>query len=184
VLFEIYTGRHFFAGLSADEVELHHRSIETGECPVKSAHACDHKVNLPDTPASFVAVLEKAIARDRNARYRTAAEMLADLQACAAAETVQAVEAARVTAESVGALEASPTDFRRGGELEQEAKAAQQAGDHGKASELFRSALQAFGAARGGGRRAQSATSGGRGQDGDANRRAGGDGARHRRTRP
>ena len=147
VLFEIYTGRHFFAGLSADEVELHHRSIETGECPVKTPHACDHKVVLPDTPGSFVAVLEKAIARDRNARYRTAAEMLADLQACAAAETVQAVEAARVAAESVGALEASPTDFRRGGELEQEAKAAQQAGDHGKASELFRSALQAFGAA-------------------------------------
>ncbi len=147
VLYEIYTGRHFFAGLSADEVELHHRSIDGGECPVKNTHACDHKVVLPGTPESFIHVLERAIARDRNERYKTAAEMLADLQACAAAESVQAVESARLAAEAVGALDIAPTDFRRGGELEQEARAAQEQGDHGKAGELFRNALQAFGAA-------------------------------------
>jgi hypothetical protein len=147
VLYEIYTGRHFFAGLSADEVELHHRSIDGGECPVKTPHACDHKVVLPDTPASFLHVLERAIARDRNERYKTAAEMLADLQACAATEAVQAVESARVAAEAAGALDAAETDFRRGGELEQQAKAAQERGDHGKAGELYRNALQAFGAA-------------------------------------
>lgn len=147
VLYEIYTGRHFFAGLSADEVELHHRSLDNGECPVKSPHACDHKAVLPDTPDPFVRVLDKAIARDRNERYKTAADMLADLQACAASESVQACAAARVAAEAAGALDAAATDFRRGGELEQQAKAAQQDGEHGKAGDLFRSAIQAFGAA-------------------------------------
>ncbi len=159
VLFEIYTGRHFFAGLSADEVELHHRSVETGACPVQRPHACDHKVALPDTPASFLHVIEKAIARDRSERYRTAAEMLADLQACAASESVEAVATARQAAEAAGALEAAPTDFRRGGELEQQAKAAQEQGDHAKAGELYRNALQAFGvaSAHAGERRAQRA---------------------------
>jgi Protein kinase domain len=159
VLYEIYTGRHFFTGLSADEVELHHRSIESGECPVKSPHACDHKVTLPDTPAAFVRIVEKAIARDRNERYRTAAHLLADLQACAAAESVQACESARLAAEAAGAPEASPTDFRRGGELEQEARAAEEKGDHGKAGDLFRNAMLAFRAAEAkvGERRAQQA---------------------------
>src|SRR6185436_17114789 len=122
-------------------------SIDSGECPVKSAHACDHRVTLPGTPDAFIHVLERAIARDRNERYKTAAEMLADLQACAAAESVQAVESARLEAEAAGALDAAATDFRRGGELEQEARVAQEHGDHGKAGELFRGALQAFGAA-------------------------------------
>ncbi|MCC6763876.1 MAG: protein kinase [Deltaproteobacteria bacterium] len=148
VLYEIYTGRHFFAGLSAEEVEQHHRSIESGACPVTRAHACDHKItNLPDTPPAVIRVLEKAIARDRHERYKTAAELLADLQACAAVESVQAVVTAREAAEAAGALDASPTDFRRGGELEQEAKAAQERGDHAKAGELYRNALQAYGVA-------------------------------------
>ncbi len=159
VLFEIYTGRHFFAGLSADEVELHHRSLEGGACPVRTVHACDHKVILPDTPDEFVRALDKAIARDRNQRYRTAAEMLADLQTCAAAESVQACETARAAAESAGALDAAATDFQRGGALEEEAKALRQQGDHAKAGELFRSAAEAFGsaAAQAGARRAQRA---------------------------
>ena len=159
VLFEIYTGRHFFAGLSADEVELHHRSLEGGECPVKTPHACDHKAVLPGTPEAFLKIIDKAIARDRNERYKTAAEMLADLQACAAAESVEACAAARSAAEAAGALDASPTDFRRGDDLAEQAKAAQQQGDHAKAGELFRGAMQAFGAAaaQAGERRAQRA---------------------------
>ncbi|MCC6849467.1 MAG: serine/threonine protein kinase [Deltaproteobacteria bacterium] len=148
VLYEIYTGRHFFAGLSAEEVEQHHRSIESGACPVTRVHACDHRItNLPDTPPAFIAIIEKAIARDRHERYKTAAELLADLQACAAVESVQAVVTAREAAEAAGAAEASPTDFRRGGELEQEAKAAQDRGDHARAGELYRNALQAYGVA-------------------------------------
>lgn len=147
VLFEIYTGRHFFAGLSADEVELHHRSIESGPCPVKSPHACDHKVVLPDTPESFVRVLERAIARNRSDRYRTAGEMLADLQACAASASIEACDSARTAAESAGALEISPTEFKRGDDLQQQAKAAQAEGDHAKAGELFRGAMQAFSSA-------------------------------------
>ncbi len=147
VLFEIYTGRHFFAGLSADEVELHHRSIESGPCPVKSPHACDHKVVLPDTPESFIRVLERAIARNRSDRYRTAGEMLADLQACSASASIEACASARTAAEGAGALEISPTEFKRGDDLEQQAKAAQAEGDHAKAGELFRGAMQAFSSA-------------------------------------
>ena len=147
VLFEIYTGRHFFAGLSADDVELHHRSLDTGKCPVATPHACDHKVVLPNTPAEFVETIQKAIARDRNDRYRTAADMLADLQKCAAVEAQFAVATARSAAEAAGASDAAPTDFRRAGELEQEAKAAQEHGDVGKARELLKSAADAFGAA-------------------------------------
>ncbi|OQY65593.1 MAG: hypothetical protein B6D46_12895 [Polyangiaceae bacterium UTPRO1] len=148
VLYEIYTGRHFFAGLSAEEVEQHHRSIETGECPVKRPHACDHKITtLPEAPQAFIEVIERAIARDRHERYRTAAEMLADLRACAAVESVEAVAAARRTAEAAGALEAATTDFRRGDELEREAQAARERGDDTRAGELYRDALQAYGAA-------------------------------------
>jgi len=33
--------------VSADEVELHHRSLDGGECPVRTPHACDHKAILP-----------------------------------------------------------------------------------------------------------------------------------------
>jgi len=157
VLFEIYTGRHFFAGLSADEVELHHRSIESGPCPVKSPHACDHKVVLPDTPESFIRVLERAIARNRSDRYRTAGEMLADLQACAASASIEACASARSAAESAGALDISPTEFKRGDDLQAQAKAAQAEGDHAKAGELFRGAMQAFtsAAAQAGDRAAQ-----------------------------
>lgn len=157
VLFEIYTGRHFFAGLSADEVELHHRSIESGPCPVKTPHACDHKVVLPDTPESFVRVLERAIARNRSDRYRTAGEMLADLQACAASASIEACASARSAAESAGALDISPTEFKRGDDLQEQAKAAQAEGDHAKAGELFRGAMQAFtsAAAQAGDRAAQ-----------------------------
>lgn len=147
VLFEIYTGRHFFAGLSADEVELHHRSIESGPCPVKTPHACDHKVVLPDTPESFVRVLERAIARNRSDRYRTAGEMLADLQACAASASIEACASARSAAESAGALDISPTEFKRGDDLREQAHAAQAEGDHAKAGELFRGAMQAFSSA-------------------------------------
>jgi len=49
-------------------------------------------------------VLDKAIARDRNERYKTAADMLADLQACAASESVQACAAARVRRSAVSRL--------------------------------------------------------------------------------
>jgi tRNA A-37 threonylcarbamoyl transferase component Bud32 len=71
VLYELYTGRQFFAGLKDHEVigRVLYEKVE-------------NSVSLPDAPAEFTRVVERAIARDRDARYPTAASFAADLQAC------------------------------------------------------------------------------------------------------
>ncbi|MBI3767279.1 MAG: protein kinase [Deltaproteobacteria bacterium] len=71
VLYELYTGRQFFAGLKDHEVigRVLYEKVE-------------NSVSLPDAPSDFTRVVERAIARDRDARYPTAASFAADLQAC------------------------------------------------------------------------------------------------------
>jgi serine/threonine protein kinase len=181
VLYEIYTGRHFFAGLSADEVELHHRSIDGGECPVKTPHACDHKVVLPGTPASFI-----PSSSGRSPVIGTSATR--PPPSCWPISR-PAPPARRCRPSSRRASRPRPPAPRcRPDRLppRRRARAAGQGragrGDHGKAGELYRNALQAFGAAaaQAGERKAQRRAAG---QGGDAGRRPGGDRARYHRAR-
>ena len=71
VLYELYTGRQYFAGLKDHEVigrVLYEKVANT--------------VVFPDAPPEFVCLVERAIALDRDTRYPTAALMVTDLQAC------------------------------------------------------------------------------------------------------
>ncbi len=71
VMYELYTGKQFFAGLKDHEVigRVLYEKLE-------------NTLSLPDAPPEFTELVERAIMRERDARYQTAAEFAADLQAC------------------------------------------------------------------------------------------------------
>ncbi|MSQ48309.1 MAG: serine/threonine protein kinase [Deltaproteobacteria bacterium] len=75
VIYEAYTGKQFFAGL--DETAIVGKVLYESQ-----EHIADFS---PDTPPVFTAVVTKAIAKSREHRYRTAAQLLRDLEQCRAA---------------------------------------------------------------------------------------------------
>jgi serine/threonine protein kinase len=74
VLYELAAGRQYFAGLSTEEV-IGKVLYEPGE----------NAVSLPGVPSELVGIVERAIARDREARYPTAEALAAALRHCLAA---------------------------------------------------------------------------------------------------
>jgi tRNA A-37 threonylcarbamoyl transferase component Bud32 len=88
MLYELYTGKQFFAGLKDHEV-IGRVLYEKG----------DNVVELPDTPPEFIALVSRAIARDRDQRHPTAQALLTDMQAC----LQRVVGGAAPAAEPVGA---------------------------------------------------------------------------------
>jgi TolB-like protein/Tfp pilus assembly protein PilF len=75
VLYEMATGQHAFPG--ATEPILHDVIFRQNPVPV-------HRIN-PALPAQLGAIIERALERNRDARYPTAAELRADLAAVRAA---------------------------------------------------------------------------------------------------
>ncbi|MDR1189235.1 MAG: Stk1 family PASTA domain-containing Ser/Thr kinase [Bifidobacteriaceae bacterium] len=94
VLFELLTGRPPFQGDSAVAVAYQH----VREYPVPpSAYA-------PDVPAVLDQIVIKALTKDRNHRYATASEFLADLQASKHGGRVSAPPVAAVTDDATQVL--------------------------------------------------------------------------------
>ncbi len=71
LLYELYTGKQYFAGLKDHEV-IGKVLYEQGE----------NVVDLPNTPPEVNALMTRAIARDRDARHPSAEALLGDLRAC------------------------------------------------------------------------------------------------------
>jgi len=71
LLYELYTGKQYFAGLKDHEV-IGKVLYEQGE----------NLVDLPDTPPEVNALMTRAMARDRDTRHPSAEALLGDLQAC------------------------------------------------------------------------------------------------------
>ncbi len=101
VLYELYTGRQYFAGLKDHEV-IGRVLYQPGE----------NTVSLPDAPPQFTQIVERAIARERSVRYAHASALLEDLHACLNAIDRDVAESARGAAaedaptEEVGSIEA------------------------------------------------------------------------------
>jgi hypothetical protein len=72
----------------------------------------------PDVPGPLIAILDKALQKDRNLRYRTAGEMAADLRnALSAPKPVAAAAATVMTPEDKHPEMSRPTMSRRAGEV-------------------------------------------------------------------
>jgi serine/threonine protein kinase/tetratricopeptide (TPR) repeat protein len=71
IMFEAYTGDHFFAGLNENQIISSVLSDQENE-PVFNA----------GTPAEFQTLIKKSIAKSRSDRYQNMSEFLSDLEAC------------------------------------------------------------------------------------------------------
>ncbi|HEX2245246.1 MAG TPA: protein kinase, partial [Gammaproteobacteria bacterium] len=71
LMYEAYTGTHLFAGL--DEYDVIHKVLDPQE----------HELSFTrGTPAEFMVLVTRAVAKTRERRYRRMAELLRDLDAC------------------------------------------------------------------------------------------------------
>jgi hypothetical protein len=102
ILYELLTGRAPFGGESVSEV-LYRISTQPAD-PPSEAH--------PDVPADFDPIIEKVLSKDPDARYQSAREMIAALEAVCGGLEADAGEAAGTTGVAVaaqaGAAPASP----------------------------------------------------------------------------
>jgi serine/threonine protein kinase len=71
VMYEAYTGTHLFAGLG--EYDVIHKVLDPQEYELSFKRG---------TPAEFVGVVTRAVAKTREKRYRRMAELLRDLDTC------------------------------------------------------------------------------------------------------
>ena len=168
LLYELYTGKQYFAGLKDHEV-IGKVLYEQG----------GNVVDLPDTPPEFNALVARAIARDRDRRHPTAAALLKDIKAGLRAldlptgggaaapvgtdeieaqiralermrvqrlaeEAVHASQRARGEAERAHAGDDAPTRFAEAVAAEREGRALLERGEPAAAAERLNAAAAAF----------------------------------------
>lgn len=150
VIYELYTGAHLFAGM--DEYQIVNRVLHPDE------YGLSFK---PPAPPAFITMVRRAIAKVPADRYRRMADLLRDLEACAATHKLAENRERRLTGRlQAQAREMREKAIREGAEqlaanLFTEGCAREEAGlahmqDHGfsLAQKAYQEAVRLFGQAR------------------------------------